>query len=387
MIGTVERTENEALKDIAVIRSDNWELPVLNLGYGKYEWRPRTAYLPYFLLEGEEMSHRTHGISLDKDQIIGIHGPRGSTKTLTNSFLVAKKMRMGQPAWCNWPISFYVMEDTCYDKCDIKREYYCPFCKHGDLSYYENYPLDFDKLYTFNSELSGGVAGLTETTYYAESRTSGRGQNRVLSYQLMQIRKSALSFFYDAQDPETVDKRFAWQDDLKIYCADLSRMNYDEAEVGHELEEGELSHWKVRDISGICTGEQYKNTLIEYGPYQFDGYNFFHIFPTRWKIDVFEAINSMKQDTAMADKAAKLGNAVSAAINAFLDENTTKVMVRELAQRATILGNITISPNMLGTVLSAYKVPIKQDRSGANKGKYFYDISQFLNNDGGAEVK
>ena len=385
MIETIEQITKK-YGDIEIIRSDNWELPALNLGTGKYLWRPKTAYLPYNLFDGPEMSRRTHGINLNKDLLIGIHGPRGATKTLSNSFLIAKKMRAGQPAWCNWPVSFYCIEASCYDKCDVKREYYCPFCKHGDLTYYENYPLDFDKLYTFNSELSEGAVGLTEAQYYAESRTSGRGQNRMLSYQLMQIRKSALSFFYDVQDPETVDKRFSWADDIKIFCADLSKMNYNEAEVGHEIEEGEFSHWKIRDISGVCTGVQYKASGIEYGPYQFDGFHFWHIFPTRWKIEVSEAINGMKQESAESDKAKKLGNAVSKAINAYLDEGVTKIMVRELAQRATILGNVTVSSVALGAVLSAYKVPVKQEGKGVNRGKYYYDITQFLNNDGGAEV-
>src|SRR4030042_3942033 len=136
------------------------------------------------------MSGRTHGLNLSKDLLIGAHGPRGATKTLTISFLLAKKLRAGMPAWTNWPISFYVVEPTCYDVCD--RHDLCATCKKGHKTYYESMPLNFDKLYTFNSEISDGVVGITELQYYAEARTSGRGQNRMLSYQLMQIRKSAL---------------------------------------------------------------------------------------------------------------------------------------------------------------------------------------------------
>ncbi len=388
MIETIEQIKEYSPEGIQTIRSDNWELPVLNLGTGKYEWRPKTAYLPYHLFLGESMTRRTHGINLEKDLLIGIHGPRGATKTLTNSFLIAKKMRAGKPAWCNWPISFYVMEESCYEKCDhLKRQYYCPFCKQGDISYYENHPLDFDKLYTFNSELSEGTVGLTETQYYAESRTSGRGQNRMLSYQLMQIRKSALSFFYDVQDPETVDKRFSWADDIKIYCADLSKMNYDETEVGHEIEEGEISHWTIRDISGVCTGVQYKNSGIEYGPYQFDGYHFWHIYPTRWKIEVYDAVNSMKQDSAKADADKAIGKAVSDAVNSFLDDGQTKILQKTFYERVAQYAGKRISSPVIGRVLGAYDTPVKQYRSGPNKDKCYYDISQFLNNDGGAEVE
>lgn len=385
MIETIEKIKTKTIEDVPLCYSDNWELPILNLGFGKYEWRPKTAYLPYFLFDGPEMSRRSHGINLDKDLLIGIHGPRGSSKTLTLSFLLAKKLRTGQPVWANWPISFYVIEQSCYDKC-ARNDWYCPFCKHGDLTYYENHPLDFDKLYTFNSELSEGAVGITELQYYAEARTSGRGQNRMLSYQIMQIRKSALSFFYDVQNPAWADKRFAWSDDIKIFCADLSKMNYDPATIGHEIEEGEFSHWTIRDMSGVCTGVQYENSLIEYGPYQFEGYHFWHIYPTRWKIEVYDAVNSMKQESAKADADKAVGKAVSDAVNSFLDDTEIKVSQDNMYRRVAQFAGKRINPVVVGKVLGAYDTPVKRWRSGPNKDKYYYDISQFLNNDGGAEI-
>ena len=381
MVVAERELEQQTPQEIEVIKSDNWELPVCNLGTGKYEWRPKTAFLPYDLLEGPEMSRRTRGINLDKDLLIGLHGPRGSTKTLTNSYLIARKMRMGQPAWTNWPVSFWVIESDCWDGCEIRLPY-CSVCQKGRKNYYESFPLSFDKLYTFNSEISDGVCGITELQYYAESRTSGRGQNRMLSYQLMQIRKSAMSFFYDVQNPRWADNRFSWSDDVKIFCSDLSKMNYDISSVGHEIEEGEYSHWMLRDISGVLTGAQYENTLLEYGPYQFDGYHFFDIFPTRWKIDVYDAVYSMKQSSAKADKAAGIGNAMTLAVNSFLEENKTKVFAADIWARASSLGQITVTPIDGGKVLAAYDVPKKQ----ASSGKYYYDLSVFNNQDTGAEV-
>lgn len=381
MVVTERAIEQQSPQEIEVIKSDNWELPVCNLGTGKYAWRPKTAFLPYDLFEGPEMTRRSHGINLNKDLLIGIHGPRGATKTLSNSYLVARKMRMGQAAWTNWPISFWVIEPECWDGCDIRLPY-CEVCQRGHKTYYESSPLSFDKLYTFNSEISEGVVGITEMQYYAESRTSGRGQNRMLSYQLMQIRKSALSFFYDVQNPRWADNRFSWSDDVKIFCSDLAKMNYDIGSVGHEIEEGEFSHWKLRDISGVLTGTQYENSLIEYGPYQFDGFNFWYIYPTRWKIDVYDAVYSMKQSTEKADKAAAIGNAMTLAVNSFLDEGKSKVFASDLWARATQLGQMTVSPIDGGKVLAAYDVPKKQGTGG----KWFYDLSVLLNNDGGAEV-
>ncbi len=368
-------------QEIEIIQTDNWDLPVCNLGTGKYAWRPGTAYLPYFLLEGPEMSRRTHGINLDKDLLIGVHGPRGATKTLTVSFLIAKKMRMGMPAWTNWPISFWVIEPDCWDKCNIKNPKYCAICKRGHKTYYESFPLNFDKLYTFNSEISDGACGITELQYYAESRTSGRGQNRMLSYQLMQIRKSAMSFFYDVQNPRWADNRFSWSDDVKIFCRDLAKMNYDLASVGHEIQEGEYSHWMIRDISGVLTGVQYEESQLEYGPYQFDGFNFWHIYPTRWKIDVYEAVYSMQQQSEKADKDAAVGKGIQMAVDFFLDEGKIKVMAAELWAKAKELSGIAITPEAGGKVLAAYNIERKQ-KSG---GKYCYDLSPFLNQ--GAEVE
>ena len=367
----IEIAEREETKEqeLEIIKSDNWELPVCNLGTGKYLWRPKMAVLPYYLFEGPAMTRRTHGINLNKDLSAGVHGPRGSTKTLTLSFLIGKKMRMGQPAWCNWPVSFYVVEANCWDNCKHR---WCNLCYRGALTYYENMPLDMDKVYTFNSELSEGAVALTEFQYFVEARTSGRQQNRFLSYQIMQIRKSALSFFYDVQNERWVDGRFGWSDDVKIYCRDLSKMNYDFDQIGRELEEGEYSHWKIRDISGVVTGLPFEETGMEYGPYQFDGYNFWWIYPTRWKVDVFDAVYSMKQDSDKADKSAAVGKAIALAVNSFLEENKYKVLASEMWERATKLGGISINPSAGGAVLASYDIPLGGQTS---KGKRWYDLS------------
>jgi len=371
LVVAVEKLEKTQEQDIEIIKSDNWELPVMNLGEGKYLWRPKTAVLPYYLFEGPSLTHRSHGINLTKDLSIGVHGPRGSTKTLTLSFLSAKKMRMGQPSWDNWPISFYVVEPNCWDKC---KDHRCNLCYKGALTYYENFPLDMDKVYTFDSELSKGQVGFTEFQYYVEARTSGRIQNRLLSYQIMQIRKSALSFFYDVQNEGWVDKRFGWSDDIKIFCRDVSRMNYDYEQVGREIEEGEFSHWTIKDISGVATGIPFADSQLEYGPYQFDGYNFWWIYPTKWKIDVYDAVYSMKQDTTKADKEAIIGQAVMEAVGSFLEEKRYQVFTTEMAERATRLSGIQISTIQCGRVLSPLEVPRPQNP----KGKCLYDLTVFL---------
>ncbi len=378
----LEAIQTEAQEIPEIIKSDYWELPICNLGEGKYAWRPRSAYLCYKLFDGPPVTGRMHGINLNRDLLIGAHGPRGATKTLTIAYLLAKKLRMGQPVWNNFPISFYVVEPTCWDVCETHR---CGSCRVGDLSYYESRPLDFDKLYTFNSELSNGAVGLTELQYYAESRTSLRLQNRFLSYQIMQIRKSALSFFYDVQDEAWADKRFSWSDDIKIYCSDVSKMNYMANSVDHELDEGEIGQWRIRDISGICTGVQYTKSRIEYGPYQFMGSKFWWIYPTKWKIDVYDAVNSMKQDQHKADATARLGQAVTKAINFFLDSEKAEVYSKDFWVKASELGGFSVPPTEGGKVMVAYGI----ERVQHGQNKWYYDLSSVLEKagDNGAKGK
>ena len=378
----IEATENTKKEnaELEFINSDNWELPVINLGTGKYLWRPKTAFIPYYLFEGPPMTRRTHGINLDRDLSIGVHGPRGSTKTLTCSYLLAKKLRVGQPVWNNWPISFYVIEPTCWDICDRRL---CSRCGMGHATYYESQPLSMDKVYTFNSELSEGAVGFTEFQYYVESRTSGREQNRFLSYQIMQIRKSALSFIYDVQNPRWVDNRFGWSDDSKIFCRDAAKMNYDYASVGHDLEDGEISLWTIHDISGVHTGYTFEETGEEYGPYQFEGYHFWPIYPTRWKVDVYDAVWSMRQSTEKADRSEQLGQAISMAVNSFLAENQVKVMSGDMWARAAALGKISVPPNVGGEILSKYGIT----KSQGSGGKWFYDLTPVMENEGNEKTE
>ena len=365
-----EATQSQETEAIEIIKSDNWELPVMNLGKGEYEWRPKTAVLPYYLLEGPKMTRREHGINLSQDLSIGVHGPRGSSKTETLSYLIAKKMRMGQPSWANWPISFYIVEPNCWDDCQSR---YCHLCYKGALTYYENMPLDMDKVYTFNDELSEGNVAFTEFQYYVEARTSGRQQNRFLSYQIMQIRKSALSFYYDVQNERWVDNRFGWSDDIKIYCRDVSKMNYDYEQAGKDIKAGEYSHWRVKDMSGVLTGIPFEESGITHGPWQFDGFNFWWIYPTKWKVSVYDAVYSMKQESENADKEALVGQAIRMAVNYFLETNQYKVQASNMWLKASELGGITISPNIGGKVLSSLDIPKTQN----SKGKHLYDLSMF----------
>lgn len=358
-------TDTKEVQELEIIYSQNWELPAMNLGEGKYEWRPGMAHLPYFLFEGPIIGRRSHGLALEKDLIISAHGPRGATKTCTLSFLLAKKMRMGQKVWCNWPIAFYVVEKDCYDKCNLPN-WRCAKCRSGAKTYYENYPLDFNKLYAFNSEISNGAVGITEMQYYAESRTSGRVQNRFIGYQLMQIRKSALSFNYDVQNENWVDNRFRWSDDVEMHNQDASKLNYE----GEDIEEGAIALWNIRDMSGILTGAKFSDTGIEYGPYQFDAKYFWWIYPTKWKVDVYEAVYSMKQESKKADPVAKYGEAVTLAINYFLEQEEYYPSRVSFTSKASELSGLNIVTRQISPILASYDI-----ESAYIKQTWVYDLT------------
>ncbi len=366
-------------QEIEFIHTQNWDLPIFNLGDGKYTWRPGQACLPYHLFLGPAIGRRAHGISLEKDLIISAHGPRGACKTITLSFLSAKKLRMGQPVWGNWPVSFNVVERDCWDACSLNANgttnAYCHRCRKGHKTYYENMPLDFDKLYSFNSEISKGTVAITEMQYYAEARTSGGKQNRFLSYQLMQIRKSALSFHYDVQNERWVDNRFRWSDDIELHCSDVSKMNY----LGPDIEEGEIAHWRIRDISGILTGRQYDDSGIEYGPYQFTAWPFFHIFPTKWKVDVFEAVNSYKKhaekNDERLDRDARFGEVMRQALDYFLEQGEKEVASGDIRRKATELAeDMPITALKVGQFLGTFGL-----QKRISKGTTLYDLTPIYN--------
>lgn len=364
-------------QEIQFIRSDNWDLPVFNLGEGRYLWRPYQACLPYHLFNGPMVGRRSHGISLEKDMIISAHGARGGCKTTTLSFLCAKKLRMGQPVWGNWPLSFYVVEKDCWDKCDLNLKgstnAFCRRCRKGHKTYYENKPIDFDLLYSFNSEITHGTVGITEMQYYAEARTSGGKQNRLLSYQLMQIRKSALGFLYDVQNERWVDNRFRWSDDTEIHCSDVSKMTY----IGQDLEEGEIAHWNIRDISGFSTGKRYEESKIEYGPFQFDAWTFWGTFPTHWKVDVFEAVNSYKRyaskNDEKADKRSAVGEAMRLSLEYYIDKGEEEVVFTALRLKAEELGGMKVAPISAGLFLASFGLEKR-----VSSGKTLYDLRPMI---------
>ncbi len=348
-------TEEKGLSGETVPGMKYWNLPIESL---PDDWRPRTAYIDYRFFEGPIIGPREHGLSLGQDLVAAVHGPRGATKTMTLTYLCGKKMRMGQPTWANYPISFYVIEPECIDNCKKiwgarPGEKICEFCKEDkkSLTYYENMPLDLDKFYRFAQSIRHGNVALTEFQYYVESRTSGKKQNRLASYQLMQIRKTALSFFYDVQNPDWVDKRFAWSDDTVIEVQDIALMNYDFDSVGHMLQRGERSQWDIEDRSGLLTGKRGQH----FPPAEFYGWPFKDAYPTHFIIDAYDAMNSLHEEEAeradREDKVSKEVAALNLGINSFVEANEYEFTAANLSKRVEELVHVHIDSSRVGKLL------------------------------------
>lgn len=359
-VESIEETGQIAEEEI--IKTKHWELPASSLE----GWRPYTAYIDYRLLLGPSMSSRSKGLSLHKDLMGGQHGARGSGKSLLMTYLLMKKMRSGKTAWTNYPISFYVIEEN------------------GDLTYYESMPIDMGKFYSQSREIRNGAVGIDELQYYAEARTSGREQNRLGTYKIMQIRKSAMSFLYCAQDRRWVDKRFGWSNDFDIECVDVAKLNYDEGSVAYmpkgafdeygDLREGAISLLTLQDTSGVLTGTPYNKSHIEYGDIQFDGYWFWNAYPTNFEVNIYEAMYSYKKKSEKAGEMDDIAKALELAINEFVNNGQVEIVSKDLWRRASELGGIPISPVKAGQVLGSYNVPKRQKYGGA----YAYDFSTLV---------
>ena len=354
--------EQDEILEENIVKSHYWELPEVSLG----GWRPYTAVIEAKEFLGPKFTGYGKGLNLSKDLMGGLHGSRGSGKSLYLSFLLAKKMLSGRPVWTNYPISFYVKHDN------------------GELTYHESKPLDFKKFYAFSPEVRKGAVGITELQYYVESRTSGKEQNRIFTYQIMQLRKTALSFWYDVQDRGWVDKRFGWSNDFDIECSDIAKMNYDKGSIGFvpsfakdevgDLREGALVHFMLEDTSGVLTGRQYRESQVQEGPFQLDSWKFWDIFPTHFIIDAYEAMHSLKKNNEKAEAQDLMANALENAINDFLRQEVYEVMSTDLWRKADEYAGQQISNVIYGRQMGSWGITKRQISSG----KYGYNIGVLL---------
>jgi hypothetical protein len=361
MVTEIKPEVNNKPEDQEIIKTKYWELPANSLD----GWRPRTCIIDYNRLLLPVGNSHERGFNLMRDMMVGITGPRGAGKSNTNTFLAIKKMRMGKQCWSNVPISFFVREED------------------GGLTYYESMPLDVEKFSNFSPELRNGVVSIQELQYYVEARTSGRLQNRSMGYGIMQIRKTANSFFYDVQDQSWVDKRFGWSNDTDIECKDAAKLNVDidgELPGGmfdewHYLKEGAVSLWKIWDTSGISTGIPSKESHEPIGEFQFDAWWFWGASPTHFIVDAWAAYNSIKsKGDIRKQERSNMTAILEQVISKLLQQGNAEATGPEIWEGYKIITGKDIDKNMAGSIIKEAGIPKRQGKGG----DWFYTISVLL---------
>ncbi len=366
--GEPEQTTDE------VIQSMFWDLRESQLD----GWRPFSCTLLASDLYGPVIGSG-HGIDFRRNMMFGYNGPRGAAKTCSLSYNLSKILRVERPVWTNYPISFYVDETNglalpANSSNEFIRVSQCHWVNtEATLSYYESMPLDMDKFYTFNRNIRNGAVGIDELQYFVEARTSGRYQNRVLGYQIMQIRKTANTFGYTVQNQRWVDNRFGWSADYLCECNDVSKKTYDRRHLGRELMEGEVSRWTFKDISGVLTGEPYDLSQREIGPYQFDSRRFWGIYPTHFVIDIFEAMAGPERDKAKNLKRDALAEAVELVANEYLEKKVVSVPVKDFYEALDSHLDAPANHHLVGKMLATAGVKAV----GQNEYRH-YDFSEAL---------
>jgi len=170
------------------------------------------------------------------DSLVVVYtGARGSGKTLSMAFDISLALRNNVPVWSNIPVSFYWSPDD-----------------DTPAKFYQSLPLNMELLYTLDRGVSDGIVAIDEINLWADSWSTQNVAARLLTAVFQQIRKRSLSFYLTTQNFNWINTRIRWQTDLHIACSDIS-YKY------HEMERGAFIHQKLFDMSGIFSGDPFRD--------------------------------------------------------------------------------------------------------------------------------
>jgi hypothetical protein len=127
--------------------------------------------------------------------IIGIEGGLGSGKTLLMTRYLKKDYDKGRKVYAN-----YGLRNMEYEK------------------------VDMNKLIRNELDLQNASVGIDEFTLYADSRSSMG--NKLISYFVLQTRKTHVCLYYTTQNIQMVDRRVREHTQVFIYCKDVGREGY-----------------------------------------------------------------------------------------------------------------------------------------------------------------
>ncbi len=167
--------------------------------------------------------------------VVALTGPRGSGKTLLQTFLALMDMRRGKECLSNYHIKG-------------------PVESRGRVKVVESGKLEYENLLTFSEALQGKLLAIDELPVWFNSLQFQSKGSQIFALFIQQIRKKSMAVYYTAQNMQWVDNRVRWQTDLHVACQDMHHTPWGK-EAG--LERGEYMRYTAMDLSGYLTGTPY----------------------------------------------------------------------------------------------------------------------------------
>jgi len=128
---------------------------------------------------------------LQNNLVVGIKGLKASGKTLVMTWLLFREYLSGKKVYTNYEVFF------------------------------PHKIIDVQKMVTLNIELQDAVIGIDELHMICDSRRSGKKQNILMTYFILQSRHRSVNFYYTTQFDGQVDKRIRENTDINMVCENL----------------------------------------------------------------------------------------------------------------------------------------------------------------------
>ena len=128
---------------------------------------------------------------IQNNLVVGIKGLKGSGKTLFMTILLYQEYLKGKKIFTNYKIHF------------------------------PHEIIDVNKMVELDIELKNSAIGLDELHMICDARRSGKKQNILMSYFILQSRHRSVNFYYTTQFDRQVDARIRENTDINMVCENL----------------------------------------------------------------------------------------------------------------------------------------------------------------------
>lgn len=246
---------------------------------------------------------------------------------------------------------------------------------HGEVEWegekvkFESEPFDVKSLALMQRAEVPILLIIDELPLFALNRTAMSINNRILALALTQIRKRHMSLAYSCQNENMADKWIAFQNDVRLECRDLFKLNPAES-MKHGVKPGERIFVRVFNVSGILPF-----SMKQTRHFWLNGSSMFPYYDTWEEIDLLEALTPTKLELgynviSRTDLAPQnYGEGIAELVEHYRDQGLEKISSDDFWKAAKQKG-IDGQPKGLGHVLRQLGVKYHSTR----KGNY-YDLS------------